>query len=367
MKKSLALVLTILVTLIGTALVGVYDYNVYLNPEDINGSTLTSKYKSYLSEKTLELNEDAGVQTENRIAVFEYFDNEYYNSTPILKEDVKLGDKELFTVAVYKNVVKYAPNAETSEWKYRYDIFVYNVNYELIKNEFLSQPVPEDKTSIEKAGYPTLVINLYPNDSYDDSESFYYSTTSIVNKIELSGGEIFSSKFNGYASLSLSDYGSTPEYNEDDNKNKIPFNVNFKSIIGYPTNSDNITLFEDDAYIKIEAVSETGEVNYGLEEPLYKGKVEGFNFNDDIDTDNYKLGCNTSASVREKLNNVDIKGVLTYDMWVFTRYIWWHCLIALVVVGLLSGGFFYALTVDTANKKVSKPNNKNKKNKKNKK
>ena len=34
MKKTLALVLTILVTLIGTALVGIYDYNIYLNPED---------------------------------------------------------------------------------------------------------------------------------------------------------------------------------------------------------------------------------------------------------------------------------------------------------------------------------------------
>ena len=56
MKKSLALVLTIIVTLIGTALVGIYDYNIYLNPEDMNGSTLTSKYKSYLSEKTLVTN-----------------------------------------------------------------------------------------------------------------------------------------------------------------------------------------------------------------------------------------------------------------------------------------------------------------------
>ena len=364
MKKSLALVLTILVTLIGTALVGFYDYNIYLNPEEKNGAELTSKYKSYLSEKTLEVNEDAGVQTENRIAFFEYFDNEFYNSTPILKEDVKIGDKTVFTVAIYKNVIKYAPNADTSEWKYRYDLFVYNVNYEVLKNEFLSQPIPEDKTSIEKAGFPTLVFNLYPNDSYDDSESFYFSTSSIVNKIELSSGEMFSSKFNGYASLSLSDYGSTPEYSEDEDENKTPFSVNFKSIIGYPTNSENITLFGDDAYIKIEAISETSEVTYGLEEPLYKGKVEGLNFKDDINTDDYKPGCNTSSSVREKLNNVDIKGVMNYDTWTFARYMWWHCLIALVVIGLLSGGFFYALTVDTNTKKVVKPSNKKKNNKK---
>lgn len=365
MKKSLALVLTILVTLIGTALVGIYDYNIYLNPEDKNGGTLTSKYKSYLSEKTLEINDDLSVQTESRISVFEYFDNEYYNSTPILKQDVKLGDKNVFTVAVYKNVIKYAPNADTSEWKYRYDVFVYNVDYEAIKEEFLSQPIPEDKTSIEKAGFPTLVINIYPNDSYDDSESFYYSATSVVNKIELSSGEIFSSKFNGYASLTMNDFNSKPQYKEDEeSETKTPFNVNFKSIIGYPTNSENITLFDDSAYLKIEAISETSEVNYGLEEPLFKGKVEGFNFNDDINLDNYKEGCNTSSVVREKLNNVDIKGVMNYDAWIFARYIWWHCLIALVVIGLLSGGFFYALTVDTNTKKVVKPSNKKKKNKK---
>ena len=66
----------------------------------------------------------------------------------------------------------------------------------------------------------------------------------------------------------------------------------------------------------------------------------------------------------EKLNNVDIKGVMNYDTWTFARYMWWHCLIALVVIGLLSGGFFYALTVDTNTKKVVKPSNKKKNNKK---
>jgi len=362
MKKTLALVLTIIVTLIGTALVGIYDYNIYYNPEGKNGSELTSRYKTYLSEKSLELDDDKSVQTEKRLAVFEYFNNEYYKTEPILKENVKIGEEDIFTLAVYKNVVKYAPNADTSEWKYRYDIFVYNVNYEALQNMFLAQPIPEDKGVIEDAGYPTLVLNIYPNDNYDDSESFFYSTSSVVNKIELYDGEMFSSEFNGYAALNLYDYNSTPEYQEESEGVQSPFKVNFKSIIGYPTNSENISEFTGDAYIKVEAISKTDEVNYGLDEALYEGKIENFNFNDDINLEDYLEGCNTSSSIREVLNNVEIKGVMKYDTWVFVKYIWWQCLIALVVVGLLSGGFFYALTVDSANNKAKKPSKKNKKN-----
>ena len=365
MNKTLALVLTIIITIVVTALVGVYDYNIYYDPEGKNGSELTSDYNSYLSQKSLEIDDDKSVQTEKRLQVFEYFNNEYYSETPILKQDVEYNGKRVFTVAVYKNVVKYAPNTETNEWRYRYDIFVYNVDYEAIQNEFLKQPVPEDKTSITDAGFPTLVLNIYPNDSYDDTESYYYSTTSVINKIDLNDGEIYRSKFDSYQSISLTDWNSNPQYNKVDDKEE-PFKVNYEAVIAYPTNSDNFALFNDnEAYIKIEAVCETTEATYGLDETLYQGKLEGFTTNNsDINVEDYKLGCNTSSSVREVLNNVNIKGVKKYDAWIFSKYIWWQCLIAFVVIGALSGGFFYALTVDNSSSKGPKKQNAKSNNKK---
>lgn len=357
MNKKLALILSILVTLIGTFIVGLYDYNIYYNPEESHGQDTTSKYKEYLVDKTFVALDDLVEQTENKIKLNEMFNNNYYNSEPILKEDVysKDGEKKLFTVAIYKNVAKYAPSTDVTEWKYRFNTYIYDVNYENIKTLFMSQSVPQDKNIIKDSGYPVFLLNIYPNNDYNDDESFYYKSGSVISDITLNDGdEILRQKPNSTTSFTLNDYNSTPSLNDDEE----PFNVQFLSFNAYPNASDNISLFTDKAYLKIDLVMETKdgdkEVNYLLKDDKYsfEKEITNFNINEEINLDDYEEGYNNSANVREVLNSVKIDGVMKYDTWVFATYIWWQCLICLVVLGLIVGGFFYALTVDA--NKVSK-------------
>lgn len=357
MKKWLALVLTIVLTVVGTLGIVLYDYNVFYSPDGSNGSVYSSEYKQYLIgkvEKSM-INEDLSIQTENKIDLNMKFNGEYYSLEPIFKKDVELDGKRIFTLAIYKNVITYAPNADTNEYRYRYEIFAYNVDYEALRNMFLKEPVPEDKTLITKADYPQLAINFYPNDEYNDEESLYYSATSVINLITLNNGdEIYRNQFTSSPAFTLCDYGSNPSKKDED---KI-FTVGYIDFRSYDNQSENMDLFSGDTYVKVDAICKTSEVTYILSESLLEEKVEGFEVRGDINVENYEKGYNTSSNVSEVLNNVDIKGVLKYNGWLFTRYVWWQMLIAIALLFVVFGGFFFALSLDSETKGKQKKNNK---------
>lgn len=357
MKKILSVIIAILITLIGTVLLGLYDYNIYYNPEGANQNVYTPLYKQYVANKLLSsiLDDDKDVQTEKQIKNNMLFNGEYFNAEPIYKGEKVINGKTLFKILIFKNVVKYTPDADTTDYKYRYEVYIYGVDYVELKNLFMNQSIPQDKTIIEKAGYPKLVINFYPNEDYNDEESLYYDDTSYVNIVTLNDGEeIYRSEFDGTASFTICDYGSNPSLNEDESV----FTAQYLEFRGYPTNSDNLGLFNKDAYVQIDAICETSEVTYIYKDALLKDKVEKFNFNDDINLDLFEVGYNNSSDVRTVLNNVDIKGIMKYDTWIFANYIWWQCLICFVVLGLIVGGFFFALSYDYEHGKKKKSNKK---------
>lgn len=355
MNKKLALILSILITLVGTVLLYVYDYNIYYNPEHKNAEELTSEYKSYLVNKTFKIEDEAIKQTEAKIELNEKFSTDYYSETPIVDEEV-LGknNQKLYKIKIYRDVVKYNPNVDTVEYKFRYNTYIYDVDYDAIKQLFKNQDLPQDKEIIENAGMPIFYVNFYPNSEINDEESFYYKPTSEIDNITLNNGEkINRVQMNSLPSITLYDYTSNPSTD----KNNTPYNVKYLSLSAYPTYSDNYDLFNDGGVIKIDLVAKTTDgrntVNYLLEEDqyIYEKEIKEFDFFEEIKFEDYKVGYNTSSSVRDVLNNVDIEGVKGYDAWIFGKYIWWQCLICLVVLGAIVGGFFYALTVDTTNKK----------------
>lgn len=368
MNKKLALILSLLISLIGALLLGVYDYKTYYDPEGKNASTYTSKYKEYIIDKTFVANDDLLVQTEERLVLNEMFKNDYYSEEPIFKQNVtsKDGETRLYTIAVYKSVVKYSPDTSTSEYRYRYNTYIYNINYEGIIDLFKKQELPQDKTILETADDPLVLINFYPNDEYNDEESLYYLETSELDNYTLNNGEVINrTELDSYASFNLYDWSSSPATDDDGN----PYYVKYLSYSAYPSTSDNFGLFDESAYVKVDFIMQTkdgsNKINYLLEEEQYefKTQINGFNLHEEAKEENYKLGFNTSSSVREVLNNVDIDGVLKYDSWIITRYIWWQCLICFVILMIIVGGFFFALTYDQKNnsKKSLKKINKTKK------
>ena len=351
MKKTLAIILVVIITLLGTFLLGLYDYNVYYNPDGTNGGTYSAAYKTYVSnklDKNIIDNEDANKQTEAKIQYNLLFNGEYYSNEPIFKKDVVLGGKKLFTVVVYKNAVTYV---KESSIVYRYETYIYGVDYEALKDLFMKQPIPQDKTIIDKAGYPTLVINFYPNEECNEDEAFYKDV------FEVNGGdEIKGHKLDSSPSFTLCDYGSNPTKDE----NEEPIKVQYLDTRGYDYISENIDLFKDNAYVKVNAICETEETTYSYQDVLLEDKLDGFNFNGEVNTDDYNLGYNTSAEASVVLNNVDIDGVMNYNTWLFAKYVWWQCLICIVLLGSFAGIFALVLVTDIDNKKKGKKANKKK-------
>ena len=172
--------MSLLVTLIGTFLLGLYAFKIYYNPDQPNGQNAVVKYKEYVVDKTFVPDDDLVAQTEKKIELDEVFRNEYYSREPIFKKDVYSADNKdkLYTISIYKDVVKYTPNTDVSEYKYRFNTYIYDVNYEKIKDLFVSQDIPQDKNIIKNAGFPKFLINFYPNVDLNDEESLYYKASS---------------------------------------------------------------------------------------------------------------------------------------------------------------------------------------------
>ena len=164
MRKLIILIISIVITLVGTALIGVYDYNVWYNPEGKNASQLQSDYKTYLVEKTVEIKGKTNLEkTESRITLYRQLENYLYSTEPIYTETKTHNGIELFKIAVYKNVFwKVNSNNEKELDHYRYEVFLYNVNYVEIKNMFKEMRVPEDTTIVDKANDPKFVVNFFP-------------------------------------------------------------------------------------------------------------------------------------------------------------------------------------------------------------
>lgn len=365
MNKKLALILSLLVTLIGTFLLGLYAFKIYYNPDQPNGQNAVVKYKEYVVDKTFVPDDDLVAQTEKKIELDEVFRNEYYSREPIFKKDVYSADNKdkLYTISIYKDVVKYTPNTDVSEYKYRFNTYIYDVNYEKIKDLFVSQDIPQDKNIIKNAGFPKFLINFYPNVDLNDEESLYYKASSEVEKVKLNNGDtIIRVELNSVTSVNIYDYNSTPSL-DDNNK---PFYVKTLTYNAYPTSSDNISLFTGDAFVKVDLIMETkdnsSQINYLLNDDKYSfsSKIEGFDINSEIDLSKYEKGFNTSSDIREVLDNVNLKGVMNYDTWLFAKYIWWQCLLCFVVFGFIVFGFFYALTIDAEKKNKSKNKSKKK-------
>ena len=365
MRKLIILIISIVMTLAGTAIIGVYDYNVWYNPTGKNATQLTSDYKTYLIEKTVEIEGKTDIEkTESRIKLYRQLENYLYSEEPIFVETVSRDNINLFKIAVYKNVFwKINSDNETEFDHYRYEVFIYDVNYTEIKNLFKQMRVPEDDKIVDEAEDPQFIVNFYPTADYDVEDALITDTDrNVTYKTELYDGEtIMGYTMSSASSLNLFDYSSTPQKNEDDEVYYV------RTFVVYDyTYTENVSLF-DEGFIQIDALLETNQEekkNYILEESLLKTKVNGFTFErDEINTNDYLQGFISNNDIRETLNNVDIEGVLSYDGWVFTRYLWWQCLIAFVVCGLLMTGFYFTFTYEEKGTTKSKRKNLSKKKK----
>ena len=173
------------------------------------------------------------------------------------------------------------------------------------------------------------------------------------------GEKTASRKFGSSTDLSLFDYSSTPTKG----KGGDVFYVNFLAIYDYSSFvgnddrlfNDNRDLFNNGAYVKVDAIlqieDKTEQISYKLNQSLLEDKVEDFTFDaKKISSIDFKDGFKQSSNTESTIKNIKIEGLKTYNSWVVGKYLWWHCLCAFAVLGLVMTGFYFIFTYEEKGK-----------------
>ena len=368
LKKLIILIISILITVVGTFLLGLYDYKVWLDPNGRNATKMTSEYRSYLVNELIDFkNNETPIQnTKDKIDLSRALSNYKYSKTPIYHNE-----NDVFTIDIYQNQFWYVNSDLEQELDhYRYEVFIYNVNYDLLKSKFKSQSVPSNDT-VEKAQYPYFIINFYPNNEFNESEVMMSpKKDSGGNEIDTTapivlhdGTKVIGQKFNSSNSLALFDYSSNPTKDTNGDVFYVNFLVfyDYSVFVGNNTNlyNDNRDLFTDGGYIKIDSILEIedkGEkINYTLKDSLLTDYIDDFTF-DRNKLKNKELidGFTTSSNSGQMFRNIKIEGVKTYDQWIIGRYLWWHCLCCFIVLGVVMTGFYFIFSYEEKGKSRKK-------------
>lgn len=321
-KKLILLLITILIPITGSVLIGVYSYNRY-NPEVY--TDLETEFKSdYVA---------GAITTESRIDLYRELENYYYEKDPIYTKKVELDGEEVFSLSIYRSFsVVYDKDTEQSSYEVKYEVYFYNVNYTKLKDEF-KKDFSDDPSVVDKYSDTYFEVGIYPTAEMNEDENILDET---------SGASI-----SGSTSIAMYDYNSVPELNGEK-----PYRVQIVTFKERNLTSALKKLFDgENAYITVDAkISRTidGEdPYYSTLENLVEEKVSGFKvYAADFDVENTAtiFEGHRETGVRETLNNAG------YNRWLFKHYIWWQSLIALVIFSIIMAGFYFAFTYEEPQK-----------------
>ncbi len=315
LKKLILLIITILIPITGSVLIGVYSYNRY-DPEVY--TDLESDFKTDLLS--------GATTTTDRIDLYRKLESYYFDEKPIFTKDVEMNGEKVFSVALYRSFsVLYDSTKDENTYEIKYEFFIYNVNYTALQNEF-KKDFPDDPSLVYNYSDPYFVIGIYPNEELNEDENLLDDS----NSVSLTGG----------TTIALYDYNSTPELKGD-----VPYRVQTVTFRERNLSSALKKLFDGEtAYITVEAQIKkeiSGEdTYYSTLENLVEEKVSDFKvYAADLEVESHAQGWR-EAGARDTLNNAG------YNKWLFKNYIWWQSLIALVIFSAIMAGFYFAFTYE---------------------
>ncbi|HKM29223.1 MAG TPA: hypothetical protein VJZ51_00515 [Bacilli bacterium] len=313
MKKIIILVIAIILPLVGAVMIGWYGISVRYEPEQ--NPSVASLFKANLNKGV--------ITSEGRIKNYRQFENYYYDEAPLFLETIENeSGKAMFTLAIYRAYYYYQPSADDEvKEKVKFEVFIYDVNYNLVKNYFTL----DDRTVIDEAQMPKFSITFTPTNGKDP---FTVNLTT--------AGDVM-----------IQDYNSVPEWTD---KTETKRNYVQSSIIR-TTQTLELAKFSSDANIKVEAKIEiTGTdskpTTLLADKPLVERYLSDFESDiADLDTTNYLKGFR-EPSVVETFKNAG------YYQWLLGRYLWWQGLIAIVLVGFVTGTFYLVWTFEEPKRKT---------------
>lgn len=314
MKKIIILVIAIILPLVGAFMIGWYGVAVRYEPEQ--NTSVASLFKSYLNKGV--------ITSEGRIENYRQFENYYYDENPLYLETIENeAGNDLFTLVIYRAYYYYQPSADAElEEKAKFEVFIYNVNYNLVKDYFTL----DDRTIIDEAKMPKFSITFTPTNGKDP----------------------FTVKLTTASDVMIQDYNSIPEWAD---KLETTRNYVQSSIIRF-TQTPELAKFSSDANIKVTATLEiTGTdattTTLPTDKPLAEIYLSDFESDiEDVDTTTYVKGFR-DPSVVQTFKNAG------YYPWLLGKYLWWQGLIAIFLVGLVTGTFYLVWTAEDQKAKTS--------------
>lgn len=312
MKKIIVLIISILIPLIAAVSVSLYAVNRYAP----SGNTeMVTEFYSYLNSGI--------ITSEGRIETYRKMENYYYEKDPILKKDIldENGDR-ILTLAIYRNLCIYQPKTNVDPTlKTLFEVFVYNVNYDIIKSYFEL----DNMNIVEEADMPVFTVTFTPTNGKDE----------------------FSIELKNRSNVVIPDFDSTPEYADSETKTR---NYVQSNIFREYESTNTLSKFSDDANIKITATltienDDSSTTTIDATRDIANEYIADFKHKgEEIDEANLEVGYRESG-VDDTYKNAG------YYKWLGKHYIWWQALIAFALAGIITGTFYLVFTAEETNAK----------------
>lgn len=354
-KKTIILSIAILLPLIAAALIGSYVYG-----RDALRTEYQTKLLSFGTYKTDECSSSEATDecieyyknlaaentTAKKIAKYVKYGvvSAYtsYNPVPVydmdVTQDLNGTTLSLYHLSIYRAVFDGDSDADTVSWRWYYIVIIYDINYTNLRAIITDGKNASFTSAVNTATVPTLAARLYSGDDPKVTD-------------DTTGEEDYS--ISGYKTRSVSfstdkvvpDYDAVPTFDVSESKGSL--NYIYAGVAplsaGKTTGYDNWYIASSGTTSSILRVSLTVDID--------TDEDETYNL-DDITLDNFLVGDASSyaddtsyvASYRQDIVKAG------YVPWVIKNYMWWACLLTILVIGCITFAF-YAIWLSDAREK----------------
>lgn len=315
-QKYVILLFSILIPLTAAFLVGLYGYK---SDKYGQGAWLEEFQSDFLSF------EENTYTTSDKIAKYTKFgiNSQYYeyDASPVISETVRNNSGEnLFQFDVYRAVYKTKTKEGVEFDRLQYLFFIYNVQYLKIKDLFEGDQ--SLKNQIEKANVPTLSINLYQDISKGNPMKVVLTESEYIPDYEADVDFIS---------------GKTASENETPGENdKLVYVVSGFSPIELS--------WKDTVDIEVVATFKgiTDDEGNKLSQTIMTRETDVLTVTlDDVSDTNWE------PAFHQNLKNQGYFG------WVVAHKLWWICLIAFVLIGIITGSFYLVYKAELEQQEIS--------------
>lgn len=319
--KRIALIVAIVITLLAGLLMFLYGINVRYTTDNAQ-MTIECFDKYYEKAETVD----------EKLEAYVKFNENEYNPVPVFTEDVKNSEGEvLCNIKMYQGILKDKRDTdgdgELEENSYlQYLYFISNIQYDKILDYLGIAEKDKENTTIT---FSTRSLNVaaVTDEDYESADYLLYSSSTIALSKETNYLSVVDEKSNRY------------EENSEDEDYVDPY---------YQVGKIEITSTKASSF-KLAVIFTP---NVEDTEAEYSAKKEIFEISEPTTIDRLASTDGFEAGYNKDILNIGYRG------YVIGRQIWWQVLITVVIAGIISFSFYFALTMDEEKGKKAKKNKK---------